>query len=169
MLQVQEDITSSLCLRNHKILRSSFNRPNIHYSVKYTGEVHPLLCSISQQLSQASQGSINWISDACCPGRGVPHSRSDCEPPRHFGAVVSSAAAAAAATRTFLRNRLRQEAADHGDSRPGSFEPGKRLFSSQQLSLALSSHFEQPFVLLGKPEDNFYAHQSHTRLVCERG
>ncbi|KAK6151915.1 hypothetical protein DH2020_014550 [Rehmannia glutinosa] len=35
VLKVQEDVIDSLCLRNPLVLKSSFNRPNIYYEVRY--------------------------------------------------------------------------------------------------------------------------------------
>lgn len=65
--KVQQDVISSLCLRNPVILRASFNRPNIFYEVRYKD----LLDNVYSDISNLLKSSGNVCSIIYCLERAA--------------------------------------------------------------------------------------------------
>jgi hypothetical protein len=59
--QVRKDIINDLRLRSPKVLVSSFNRPNIHYTVRYVTEEGNPMHDIPNILGGASSCSLIYV------------------------------------------------------------------------------------------------------------
>ncbi|KAK9715636.1 hypothetical protein RND81_06G178600 [Saponaria officinalis] len=97
--KVQKDVIGSLCLRNPLVLKSSFNRPNIYYEVRYKDlldDVYADLCA-----------TIKSLGNIC----GIVYclERSACDT---LSAQLSSFGISSAAYHAGLNNKLRSAVLD---------------------------------------------------------
>ncbi|KAL2939794.1 ATP-dependent DNA helicase Q-like 3 [Bienertia sinuspersici] len=97
--KVQSDVIESLCLRNPLILKSSFNRPNIHYEVRYKDLLDDTYADLC--------GVIKYCGDVC----GIIYclERSACDA---LAAHMSSNGISCAAYHAGLNNKLRSSVLD---------------------------------------------------------
>ncbi|KAJ9687911.1 hypothetical protein PVL29_013908 [Vitis rotundifolia] len=97
--KVQQDVIESLCLRNPLVLKSSFNRPNIYYEVRYKD----LLDDVYADLSKLLKSCGNVCGIVYCL------ERTTCD---ELSAHLSKNGISSAAYHAGLNNKLRSSVLD---------------------------------------------------------
>ncbi|KAL5716190.1 DNA helicase [Ranunculus cassubicifolius] len=97
--KVQKDVVESLCLQNPLLLKSSFNRPNIYYEVRYKDLLEDVYADVSNQLkSSGDTCSIVYCLE-----------RTTCD---YLSAHLISNGISCAAYHAGLNNKLRSSVLD---------------------------------------------------------
>ncbi|KAH9612635.1 hypothetical protein KSS87_015219 [Heliosperma pusillum] len=97
--KVQKDVIESLCLRNPLVLKTSFNRPNIYYEVRYKDlldDVYGDLCAAMKSLGKVC-GIVYCLERSACDA---------------LSAHLSSFGISSAAYHAGLNNKLRSSVLD---------------------------------------------------------
>ncbi|KAJ4714104.1 ATP-dependent DNA helicase [Melia azedarach] len=98
--KVQKDVVDSLCLQNPLLLKSSFNRPNIHYEVRYKD----LLDDAYADLSSILKATANICAIVYCL------ERTTCD---ELSAYLSKNAISCAAYHAGLKDKIRSSVLDN--------------------------------------------------------